>query len=382
MDRHNACEDLGSHHSLFQKVPISTSTHCDDNLSEDQRREALRQFVLTLSDQQLVTGIAILVAGFGNWCGMSFYELSMVVALAWFSSATHLATLDVLQDYFQRNRVVRNWRMTGMVTIVLLLIAGLLISGLYTPISPSSPLPCLAFHDSVVAYHCNHTLHYLSSTYPSNVTVADNGTVFVNGSYLSNCGTYYTFEDFGAETSSGIPSLGSIFTVAYLVDGYATAVLQTFRTSTKAPLTPSHVWVYLIFKSLSRRRKDISMEVVNNALLKSAIEAKARSDRLATQLSKDPLLKGFGQIWSSFSRAFASYSTSFLYHIGGFSFGLSYGLSQVAALRWGSDRPLLLAGSNRVDFGQIVPLVLLALPLLAAAEIWHGKSTHTTTIAY
>ena len=75
----------------------------EDDLDEDQRREALKKFILTLSDQQLVTGIAILMACFANWCRTSVYELNIVVSLAWFSSATHLATLDVLRDYFQHN---------------------------------------------------------------------------------------------------------------------------------------------------------------------------------------------------------------------------------------------------------------------------------------
>lgn len=44
-----------------------------DELNENERREALQNFVLTLSDQQLVTGIAILVACFINWCKMSVY---------------------------------------------------------------------------------------------------------------------------------------------------------------------------------------------------------------------------------------------------------------------------------------------------------------------
>lgn len=35
-----------------------------------------------------------------------------------------------------------------------------------------------------------------------------------------------------------------------------------------------------------------------------------------------------------------------------------------------------------LDFGQVVPLGLLVLPLLAAAEIFHGKSPPRATFMY
>lgn len=360
-----------SRRCLFLRPPNK-----EEDLDEDQRREALKKFTLTLSDQQLVTGIAILVACFANWCRTSVYELNIVVFLAWFSSATHLATLDVLRDYFQRNRVVRNWRMIGMVAIVLLLITGLPLTGFYAPNYLSGPLPCLTYLNSATIYDCNGTVYYTNNTFYFNGTSYDNGTIYANSSYYNNCTQYY-----GSDTSisegSAISSFGSAFTVVYLVYGYASALSGTIAISRKTALTPSHILVYLILKGEGVRMKHVSMEVINNAMIESRAEAKAAFDRISAELFNR---KG-GKRLQQLQLTFVAYCGSFLYHIGGLFFALSYGLSRVAAHRW-IDGPSLQAGSNRVDFGQIVPLVLLVLPLLAAAEIFHGKLLPRTAFVY
>jgi hypothetical protein len=74
----------------------------------DERQEAVTRFILSLSDQQLVIGLAVLVAGVANQCTLIVYEFQAIFALAWFSSTTHLATLDCLRDYFLNHHVVRN----------------------------------------------------------------------------------------------------------------------------------------------------------------------------------------------------------------------------------------------------------------------------------
>ena len=67
------------------------------------RTKALKQFVLTLSDQQLVTGFAILIASFALRCSISVLNFEIASSLAWFSSVTHLATLAILRQYFHEH---------------------------------------------------------------------------------------------------------------------------------------------------------------------------------------------------------------------------------------------------------------------------------------
>ncbi|KAJ3939180.1 uncharacterized protein N0V96_010623 [Colletotrichum fioriniae] len=63
-----------------------------------RRAKAFSQFILALSDQQLVTGLALLVAAISGRATLSQFEFSVAHSLAWFSSTTHLATLDILRQ--------------------------------------------------------------------------------------------------------------------------------------------------------------------------------------------------------------------------------------------------------------------------------------------
>lgn len=82
------------------------------------------------SDQQLVTGIALLTTGFTQLNkGITSYHWSILVYLSWFSSLTHLTTITVLKAYFLENRVVRSWRIMGMGGLGLMLCAALWPTG-------------------------------------------------------------------------------------------------------------------------------------------------------------------------------------------------------------------------------------------------------------
>ena len=82
------------------------------------------------SDQQLVTGIAILISGYAQlYCGLSSFHWQMIVYLAWFSSLTHLTTLTVLRQYFRDNPASRLWRAILMLVMVTMLGIALLPTG-------------------------------------------------------------------------------------------------------------------------------------------------------------------------------------------------------------------------------------------------------------
>ena len=92
----------------------------------------LRTAVLMFSDQQLVTGIALLTSGYVQLdCGLSAFHWQMIVYLAWFSSLTHLTTLTVLRQYFRDNPGPRLWRSILMLVMVSMLGFALLPTGDY-----------------------------------------------------------------------------------------------------------------------------------------------------------------------------------------------------------------------------------------------------------
>jgi hypothetical protein len=88
--------------------------------------EAIEFAVLMFSDQQIVTGIAILLSGYTQLnCALSTYHWEIVVYLAWFSSTTHLITLTALRSYFRKRVTLTYWRVFFMGCLVVLLGAAL-----------------------------------------------------------------------------------------------------------------------------------------------------------------------------------------------------------------------------------------------------------------
>jgi hypothetical protein len=89
---------------------------------------ALRQAILALSDQQIVTGIAILAAGFQGLRlgGIDSYHYQTVIYLAWMSSSVHLSALSILAPILKERPALRIWRLTGMLVLLVLLVIALI----------------------------------------------------------------------------------------------------------------------------------------------------------------------------------------------------------------------------------------------------------------
>ncbi len=122
----------------------------DDDKSRDareRRSKGLGKFILALSDQQLVTGLAVLIAGFVSPCSMSIYHFNIIAALGWFSSTTHLSTLAVLRIYFIEHPRLRNWRVVAMLFVLMLLIIARVVT-LASTLDNSLPVRCAFTHGS------------------------------------------------------------------------------------------------------------------------------------------------------------------------------------------------------------------------------------------
>lgn len=89
----------------------------------------IEKVVLGLSDQQLLMGLAILIAGLSTLCSISDYHFAVVGDLAWFSSGVHFISLGILQTYFwqKSRRIYRNWRVCLMCLMAMLLIITLVM---------------------------------------------------------------------------------------------------------------------------------------------------------------------------------------------------------------------------------------------------------------
>ncbi|KAF1954524.1 hypothetical protein CC80DRAFT_536706 [Byssothecium circinans] len=92
--------------------------------------KSLNEIVLAFSDQQIVTGIAILISGFVQIeKGLSTHHWANIVNLAWFSSVSHLTTLTMLRKYLQKKK--RLWRLIGMALMLVMLACGMGSLGYY-----------------------------------------------------------------------------------------------------------------------------------------------------------------------------------------------------------------------------------------------------------
>jgi len=79
-----------------------------------------RQFLLALSDQQIITGIGIQSVGLAKMPSMVPYHFFIIWMLSILSTATHLATLLALVADFRRDWVIR-WMRQGLMLVNLIL---------------------------------------------------------------------------------------------------------------------------------------------------------------------------------------------------------------------------------------------------------------------
>ena len=102
-----------------------------------QWEEALQRATIIFSDQQIITGVSILLAGYANLFPsttrqpLSAYHWQILTYLAWMSSNVHLTTLSLIRNWLQQNKILLIGRIVGMTVLVLLLIAALVPSMSY-----------------------------------------------------------------------------------------------------------------------------------------------------------------------------------------------------------------------------------------------------------
>ena len=89
----------------------------------------IEKIILNLSDQLLLTGTAILIAGFSTHCSISVYHFTMISDLAWFASFVHIITIVVLLQYLQDRPVLRNWWAVLMSCMAVLLTVPTILQG-------------------------------------------------------------------------------------------------------------------------------------------------------------------------------------------------------------------------------------------------------------
>ena len=91
--------------------------------------EVIEKVVLNISDQQLLTGTAVLIASFWTHCSISVYHFTLASDLAWFSANVHLTTLPLLANLLEKRPVLRNWRVFMMACLAVMLATSSVMQG-------------------------------------------------------------------------------------------------------------------------------------------------------------------------------------------------------------------------------------------------------------
>jgi len=293
-------------------------------LSRYERQEAVTRFILQLSDQQLATGLAILIAALSNQCALSVYEFQVAFALAWFSSTCHLVTLDCLKDYFIKHAVVRNWRVFGMLVLLLLLVYTLILT--------------MASIDETLPVACTYI-------YFGDKSVVNSESI---GLYVIAC---------------------AVLTVVILLWNYIIRIYWSYkRTDGKATFLERSM--FQITTRGMRKKYQPSMAEAEYMISEAVLEHRSEQRRRKLDIIRKS--NGILHRLHIFDRASKMYGESFLSLGPTVTFMISYGFSQLYVDRWDHpDIPVHIEKS--LGFGQITPIFLLVLPLFAAAEIYYGK---------
>ncbi|KAF2492824.1 hypothetical protein BU16DRAFT_91486 [Lophium mytilinum] len=340
------------------------------SLTRNERSKALLKFILVFSDQQLVTGLAMLIAGSANRCRISYYEFRVVACLGWFSLTTHLGTLDVLKYYMIRHPTVRNWRVLGMIVTMILLIFALVTIGLSGPTGQRSddtlinPLQCVFDHPSEFNYiGVGFTISMILSPYIGRVlSLYNSDTKNEEARYQvqrriwqrNNSGTKSSSPESPKNRTKGGPEHEDPprgeEREGIRMSLHSKLLLRKFRmTSTDKNLLQS-----LFLQAVAERHSP------EERVKRSKISAPVRGRRGLKTLARKFTLN---------IDHIRLYEDSFLSNFSSMIFFLAYGLAQTILVRW-KNGPMLGETARRMDFGQIVSLFLLALPLLAAVEIY------------
>ena len=293
-----------------------------------RRSKGLERFLLALSDQQLVTGLAVLIAGYTNRCSRSLYHFDIIAALGWFSSTTHLSTLAVLRAYMVDHPQVRNWRAIAMLGVFSLLA----ISQIGTYSTQSNYLPVQCAFESFAPYG----LGFL------NIIELTIVLIFLALSYTDRIRRLYTFDPDWSIMN-------------YLLEVLARRLIKNndvrnLECMVIASSAQSKAEQGLTYRRLQQRRRWWKF--------------------CRTWAKKRP---GLGRRVAEIAYLIQEMQKSFLSEILTLLFGVSYGIAQVITNRNDTPRAGITGDQNAMTFGQLVPLLLIALPVLAAGEVYSGE---------
>ncbi|KAJ5804947.1 hypothetical protein N7474_010834, partial [Penicillium riverlandense] len=314
---------------MILKAVRRTSKSLDGVSQSDPRHwsrleSSLTKCVLSMSDLQIATGIAILVSGYAQLpCGLSCYHWQIMGRLAWFSSLTHLSCLTMLRNYLCNRSAQRQWRLLSMLALLILLVVAMVPTGSY--------------EWSV----SNNT--YQSFPHPSDYAIC-------HFSQLPRVGTAATVS---MSIFVLLSTLGFLIRVVKLHN-----TLSTFLVGRPREIVSKHarnvLWKFYKQPNAQRLPQRIAGNMVYFPALAFFLAMRVLLDHWASMY--------FEVYWLLMS----------------FLYGLFSVLVEINVFTGGDIIPPVIQNNytNRWSIGQIMPVFLLAVPLVTIIELLYpGKST-------
>ena len=300
--------------------------------SSERWTRAFDEAVLFLGDTQIVTSVAILLSGYIQLpCGLSAYHWEIIVDLAWFSALTHLTVLTSLRYYFRRRPAMAIWRVIFMGVTLILLGSALYPVGYipqyYDQLDKPYPTPIHA-EPGFVGLMSSPAICLMSSRRRTELAVT-------LGSLSASVE--------GSEQLDTIPlpfnTMLVALSLAYFAVGYVTRVTRLF-----APLSD---------------RANAWFRVAPVNLMCRIYEFNAR--RTPSPRCRIPwqLWKGFWLVCIVTSEAVYEILDSTIWEISWLAAALVFGTLRLIGHKQTSSP----SGENTWGFGQVLALILSALPL-------------------
>ncbi|KAI1511590.1 hypothetical protein Ptr86124_009234 [Pyrenophora tritici-repentis] len=324
----------------FILAKIRRRNNTRQKLNRKQREEALNSFILSLSDQQLATGLAILIAAVTNQCTLTPPDFRVAFALAWFSTTTHLATLDSLRQYFVQHAMLRNVRIIGMLAFMALFLYSFLVV-LLMENSPDSLVPVQCHVQGSVKLYSDEEITLSKYFVPWVMTV-----LFLIFEYKAALLRTY---DYGDQDLIGLGALSK----------NVLALWSRWRhpKNLHLPHMSTKEWRYV--------QNEFALELFaaqRRGLLEGVMQVPANT-------------KHWRRLNKTYQYAEHRHWQSLLPLAFPMIFMMVYGFVQMLMFRLELGEINGIEFDSSMGFGQIIPLILLALPFLAAAELYSESKT-------
>jgi hypothetical protein len=293
-------------------------------------REAIQQVVLMLSDQQLITGASILIIGYIKHCTITQYHFDIIALLGWISFTSHQSTLMILQEYLAPRPSMRHWR-------------AIWISGLFGMIGVAL----------IVTFN-NNFLH----TYGMSTQCVCNN---MRGNYSKQWLVWLALYLF------------------LLVWGYLAVMAMLF---------PDQIWWITTVSSMFQYVFKIPTRIRNKSRIRFVQEQALLADLSRHWTKSAPSIRTtyhLGATAISWSTWLIITSLTFLIFLLFFSISeiitidlfriyasLLWAAASLFSLKWSAVENGMDGSENDWGFGQLLPLLLLILPVFAAWEIIYG----------